>query len=201
MYDDATHVPLATLPGMRERTVSISSAGKTFSVTGWKIGWLCAPAPSRPGGEHRQAVPDLYPQRADAGRCRLRAGARDGLGRGRCVARCRPGATGSPPASRRSGSRSAGRKARTSSRPTSAASASRTARRSPARCPTTPAWSGSRPRCSATPRGSARRSSGSRSASGTRCSTRRSPGLTAYRTASYRRRPPPDIPYGGVSHG
>jgi N-succinyldiaminopimelate aminotransferase len=39
------HRPLATFPGMRERTVSISSAGKTFSFTGWKIGWACAPAP------------------------------------------------------------------------------------------------------------------------------------------------------------
>ena len=37
------HVPIATLPGMRERTVTICSAGKTFSVTGWKIGWVCAP--------------------------------------------------------------------------------------------------------------------------------------------------------------
>jgi N-succinyldiaminopimelate aminotransferase len=36
------HVPIATLPGMAERTVTISSAGKTFSVTGWKIGWLHA---------------------------------------------------------------------------------------------------------------------------------------------------------------
>lgn len=42
---DGTHVPLASLPGMRERTVTISSAGKTFSFTGWKIGWACAPAP------------------------------------------------------------------------------------------------------------------------------------------------------------
>jgi N-succinyldiaminopimelate aminotransferase len=40
IYDDATHVPMATLPGMAERTVTISSAGKTFSVTGWKVGWL-----------------------------------------------------------------------------------------------------------------------------------------------------------------
>jgi len=39
------HVPIATLPGMRERTVTISSAGKTFSMTGWKTGWACAPAP------------------------------------------------------------------------------------------------------------------------------------------------------------
>jgi N-succinyldiaminopimelate aminotransferase len=38
------HVPLATLPGMRERTVRISSAGKTFSCTGWKIGWASGPA-------------------------------------------------------------------------------------------------------------------------------------------------------------
>jgi len=44
-FDGAEHIPLATLPGMRERTVMISSAGKTFSVTGWKTGWICAPAP------------------------------------------------------------------------------------------------------------------------------------------------------------
>ena len=39
------HVPLASLPGMAERTITISSAGKTFSFTGWKIGWACGPAP------------------------------------------------------------------------------------------------------------------------------------------------------------
>jgi N-succinyldiaminopimelate aminotransferase len=39
---DGTHVPLATLPGMRDRTVTISSGGKTFSCTGWKVGWVCA---------------------------------------------------------------------------------------------------------------------------------------------------------------
>ncbi|MFJ6379797.1 pyridoxal phosphate-dependent aminotransferase [Kitasatospora sp. NPDC092039] len=38
----AVHRPLAALPGMRERTVSISSAGKTFSFTGWKVGWVTA---------------------------------------------------------------------------------------------------------------------------------------------------------------
>jgi N-succinyldiaminopimelate aminotransferase len=41
---DGEHVPLATLPGMAERTLTISSIGKTFSVTGWKIGWACGPA-------------------------------------------------------------------------------------------------------------------------------------------------------------
>jgi N-succinyldiaminopimelate aminotransferase len=39
---EATHVPLAGVPGMRERTITVSSAGKTFSFTGWKVGWLCA---------------------------------------------------------------------------------------------------------------------------------------------------------------
>jgi N-succinyldiaminopimelate aminotransferase len=38
------HTPIASLPGARERTVSISSGGKTFSTTGWKIGWITAPA-------------------------------------------------------------------------------------------------------------------------------------------------------------
>jgi N-succinyldiaminopimelate aminotransferase len=37
---DGAHIPIATLPGMRERTVSISSGGKTFSFTGWKVGWV-----------------------------------------------------------------------------------------------------------------------------------------------------------------
>ncbi|WP_308036624.1 pyridoxal phosphate-dependent aminotransferase [Actinoplanes sp. DH11] len=41
---DGRHVPLAGLPGMRERTLRISSAGKTFSCTGWKIGWATGPA-------------------------------------------------------------------------------------------------------------------------------------------------------------
>ena len=39
---EGEHVPLATLPGMRDRTITISSGGKTFSTTGWKIGWACA---------------------------------------------------------------------------------------------------------------------------------------------------------------
>jgi N-succinyldiaminopimelate aminotransferase len=43
VFDGRQHIPLATLEGMRERTVTISSAGKSFSVTGWKVGWACAP--------------------------------------------------------------------------------------------------------------------------------------------------------------
>jgi N-succinyldiaminopimelate aminotransferase len=43
VFDDAEHVPLASVPGMRERTLTLSSAGKTFSFTGWKIGWGTGP--------------------------------------------------------------------------------------------------------------------------------------------------------------
>jgi N-succinyldiaminopimelate aminotransferase len=42
MVFDGEHVPIGSLPGMRERTVTISSAAKTFSFTGWKIGWVTA---------------------------------------------------------------------------------------------------------------------------------------------------------------
>ncbi|MGW1379596.1 pyridoxal phosphate-dependent aminotransferase [Streptomyces sp. NPDC002446] len=41
---EGEHLPLASFPGMRERTVTIGSAGKTFSFTGWKVGWVTAPA-------------------------------------------------------------------------------------------------------------------------------------------------------------
>ncbi|GAA1252275.1 pyridoxal phosphate-dependent aminotransferase [Pseudonocardia aurantiaca] len=44
VYDGREHVSMATLPGMAERTLTISAAGKTFSVTGWKIGWVHGPA-------------------------------------------------------------------------------------------------------------------------------------------------------------
>jgi N-succinyldiaminopimelate aminotransferase len=44
LFDGRGHVPICTLPGMWERTVTISSAGKTFSFTGWKVGWVTGPA-------------------------------------------------------------------------------------------------------------------------------------------------------------
>jgi N-succinyldiaminopimelate aminotransferase len=44
VFDGAAHRPLAAYDGMRDRTVTISSGGKTFSLTGWKIGWICASA-------------------------------------------------------------------------------------------------------------------------------------------------------------
>ncbi|QBX55743.1 pyridoxal phosphate-dependent aminotransferase [Nocardioides seonyuensis] len=49
VFDDAQstegHVPIATLPGMRERTLTLSSVGKSYSLTGWKVGWATGPAP------------------------------------------------------------------------------------------------------------------------------------------------------------
>jgi N-succinyldiaminopimelate aminotransferase len=43
-FDGEPHIPIATLPGMYDRTVTISSGGKTFSFTGWKVGWATGPA-------------------------------------------------------------------------------------------------------------------------------------------------------------
>lgn len=44
VYEEAEHVPIASIPGMRDRTLTVSSFGKTFSFTGWKIGWATGPA-------------------------------------------------------------------------------------------------------------------------------------------------------------
>ncbi|GAA4374419.1 pyridoxal phosphate-dependent aminotransferase [Nocardioides caricicola] len=44
VYDESEHVPISTLPGMFERTLTLSSAGKSYSFTGWKVGWATGPA-------------------------------------------------------------------------------------------------------------------------------------------------------------
>ena len=44
-YDDARHIPLATIPGMEDRTITISALSKTYSVTGWRVGWAIGPEP------------------------------------------------------------------------------------------------------------------------------------------------------------
>jgi len=44
VFDGSAHRSIATFPGMRERTLVISSGGKTFNTTGWKVGWVCGPA-------------------------------------------------------------------------------------------------------------------------------------------------------------
>jgi aminotransferase len=43
-YDGARHVPIATIPGMEDRTITISALSKTYSVTGWRVGWAITPA-------------------------------------------------------------------------------------------------------------------------------------------------------------
>lgn len=43
-FDGVQHLPIASFPGMAERSLTVSSAGKSFSVTGWKVGWACGPA-------------------------------------------------------------------------------------------------------------------------------------------------------------
>lgn len=45
IYDGRQHIPLATLPGMAERTITVGGFGKTFAVTGWRLGYVCAPEP------------------------------------------------------------------------------------------------------------------------------------------------------------
>jgi aminotransferase len=44
LYDGARHVPIATLPGMKDRTITINGMSKTYAVTGWRVGWAIAPA-------------------------------------------------------------------------------------------------------------------------------------------------------------
>src|SRR5262249_28309772 len=43
VYDGRTHIPMATLPGMRERTFTCSGLSKTYNLTGWRVGWVIAP--------------------------------------------------------------------------------------------------------------------------------------------------------------
>jgi aminotransferase len=48
-YDGAVHIPIATMPGMRDRTVTIGALSKTYAVTGWRVGWAIAPPPLMAG--------------------------------------------------------------------------------------------------------------------------------------------------------
>ena len=119
---------VATLPGMAERTLTISSAGKTFSVTGWKVGWVHGPAgwstavarrsssssPSwtavRSSRRWRAALrlPDERLRRARRARCRPSATCCARAARGRAAGRpARPGPTSSSPTPRRWGTTTA----------------------------------------------------------------------------------------------
>ena len=59
LLDGQNFTPIAALPGMAERTIKIGSAGKIFSLTGWKIGWLAAPPEMATRRGARAPVPDL----------------------------------------------------------------------------------------------------------------------------------------------
>lgn len=95
---EGRHIPIATLPGMWERTVSISSAGKTFAFTGWKVGWVTGPAelvaavrtvkqfltytnaaPMQPGIARGLGMPDEYYRTLAADLARKRDLLSDGL--------------------------------------------------------------------------------------------------------------------------
>jgi aminotransferase len=91
LYEGARHVPMATLPGMAERTITINGMSKTYSVTGWRVGWAIAPpaltgsirkvhdfltvgaaAPLQEAGAKALALPDAYYEGLAAGYARRR---------------------------------------------------------------------------------------------------------------------------------
>ena len=153
---DGEHIPIAALPGMRERTVSISSAGKTFSFTGWKIGWVKATpelvAAVRTAKQFLTFVsggPFQYAVAAGAGP------ARRVLRQARAPT-CTPSATCWPRgwASRLRGVRAAGHVLHHRRHP--AAWATRTASSSAGPCRTAAAWSPSPPPSSTTTQEAAR---------------------------------------------
>lgn len=101
-FDGHEHVSLASLPGMEDRTVTLSGLGKSYAVTGWRVGWavaappltslirkvhdyltLCAPAPLQEAGRAALALPDVYYEglrRTYASRRAILLGALEGSG-------------------------------------------------------------------------------------------------------------------------
>ena len=73
LFDGRTHLPLIAMPGMRERTIKIGSAGKIFSLTGWKVGFVVRGAALLRGRRQGAPVPHLHHAAEPAGRGRLRA--------------------------------------------------------------------------------------------------------------------------------
>ena len=108
VFDGRKHMPLIAMEGMRERTVKIGSAGKIFSMTGWKVGFVCACPAAAEGSFAGAPVPDLHDaaQPADGGRLRP-------WQRGRLFRRHAPTPAAQPrSARRRIGVRSAGARCR-----------------------------------------------------------------------------------------
>jgi aspartate/methionine/tyrosine aminotransferase len=168
VFSGAEHVPMATLPGMAERTLTISSGGKTFNTTGWKIGWVCGPAPlvdatktAKQFFTYVSGAP-FQPAIAVGLDCPMRSspGWRP---------TSRPSATGSSPGSSPPASPPSRPRRPTSPRSTSARShPTVTATRSAGRCPSGSASSRSRTRSSTPTRSTDVTWSGSRAASGSR---------------------------------
>ena len=73
LLDGRSFTPLASLPGMAERTIKVGSAGKIFSLTGWKVGWIVAAPRARGGCRARAPVPDLRDRAQSAGGGGVRA--------------------------------------------------------------------------------------------------------------------------------
>ena len=67
-FDGARHIPLMTLPGMRDRTMRIGSAGKTFSLTGWKVGYVTGGGGADAAGAEGPPEPDIH-HRAEPAAC------------------------------------------------------------------------------------------------------------------------------------
>ena len=103
-FDDHAHVPIATLPGMFERTVTISSSGKTFSFTGWKIGWATGPPTSSPRSRAPRTGCPTPPARPSSRRSRRPSTTRR-RSTSSCARTCRRSATSSATPSTRSASR------------------------------------------------------------------------------------------------
>jgi N-succinyldiaminopimelate aminotransferase len=150
VFDGARHRPIATLPGMWDRTLTLSSAGKSWSVTGWKVGWATGPAELvgavlaakqwltyTSGTPAQHAVAHALDAEPDFPATLARS-----LQDATCCAR------GSP----MSGWRRGCRRARTSRSPTWATSAGTTGCGSARRCPSGRAWSRSPARASTTTR-------------------------------------------------
>ena len=86
VFDDAQHVPIASLPGMADRTVTISGLSKTYSVTGWRIGWAIAPRAADRGDpqdarlSHRGGADAVAARRRDCAHLARRVLPVDGVG-------------------------------------------------------------------------------------------------------------------------
>ena len=118
IFDGREHIPLITIPGMRERTIKVGSAGKIFSLTGWKIGFVCAAPPLlRVAAKVHQFLPSpprpIFRRRSPTG-----SASRPNIST-RCARNWRAAATVSPTDWRASAFRCCGRRAPISSRSTS----------------------------------------------------------------------------------